>query len=209
MSLTAQHSFVANGGDLLSSYQPPLLNPATSVSYGYTLDEFLSYTSVQGMSNGPSYTHDAGGRLSTVSYAHPVGGAVTVTNTYGKLGNQTAVGHLLQSSATNGGYGRTAALNYSYDGAMKTSEQYAGPINGGANTGIWPNNSTHSVDYPRLQRSTCCAGRLRAYKTARITAPREQPAGERKGCAQSDWVLASASAGFTSRHHFQLVKMTG
>ena len=147
MSLTAQHSFVANGGDLLSSYQPPLLNPATSVSYGYTLDELLSYTSVQGMSNGPSYTYDAGGRLSTVSYAHPVGGTVTVTNTYDKLGNQNAAGHLLQNSATNGGYGRTAALNYSYDGAMKTSEQYAGPINGGANTGIWPNNSTHSVDY--------------------------------------------------------------
>jgi len=98
--------------DLLHDYVPPSLGFAGTTTYAYNADRLL--LSMADPDGTVTRTYDAAGRLSTVTFG-------PYTTTYGydaanRLGTiQTADGEV---------------VTYSYDGSLRTSETWTGPVSG-------------------------------------------------------------------------------
>jgi RHS repeat-associated protein len=115
------HGFTFTPVDLLASYEPPSVSSASpSTQYVYDLDRELT-TLTRPDAVTLTYGYDSAGRLQTTTI--PQG---TVTLAY-----NPSTGNLQSSTAPSG-----EALQYAFDGFLKTGETWSGPVPGTLSLGF-------------------------------------------------------------------------
>ena len=179
------HLFTYNRLNSLAGYQPPPMSGGYyNSNYAYDVDGLL--VSAQPPTVPVSYTRDESGRVSQVSYNHPVSGTVVATTTYdsssGRACTSASGSCATQRCATNGPDGNVLTTD-TYDGPLLLSEKTTVSSPSFNHAVYWSYDSAFRVSTRSLDSSTCSASSACATF------------GYTEGSSASDSLLSSVTLG--------------